>query len=65
MVPPGNLNKASHSMTLRVPDCRAAHAELDARGAKFRNAPVESEWEIHAVFRDPGGHLFEISEAKA
>ena len=28
-------------------------------------APVESEWEIRGFFRDPDGHLIEISEARA
>jgi catechol 2,3-dioxygenase-like lactoylglutathione lyase family enzyme len=54
----------SHSMTIRVPDCRSAHALLGSRGATFLEPPVESEWEIRAFFRDPDGHLIEISEAK-
>ena len=54
----------SHSMTIRVPDCRAAHALLVERGAAFLTAPVESEWEIRAFIRDPDGHLLEISVAK-
>jgi catechol 2,3-dioxygenase-like lactoylglutathione lyase family enzyme len=52
-------------MTIRVPDCRAAHATLVERGARFLTPPVESEWEIRAFFRDPDGHLIEISEAKS
>ena len=51
-------------MTIRVPDCRAAFATLGGRGAVFLTPPVESEWEIRAFFRDPDGHLVEISEAK-
>ena len=64
-VPPADPDRVSHSMTIRVPDCRAAHATLAARGASFLAEPVESEWEIRAFFRDPDGHLIEISEAKA
>jgi catechol 2,3-dioxygenase-like lactoylglutathione lyase family enzyme len=60
-----NVSTVSHSMTLRVKDCRAAYAELKERGANFLTAPVETEWEIRAFFRDPDGHLFEISESKA
>jgi catechol 2,3-dioxygenase-like lactoylglutathione lyase family enzyme len=63
--PPADPDTVSHSMTIRVPDCRAAHALLVARGAVFLAQPVESEWEIRAFFRDPDGHLLEISEAKA
>ena len=62
---PADPDRVSHSMTLRVPDCRAAHATLVARGAAFLTEPVESDWEIRAFFRDPDGHLIEISEAKA
>ena len=46
-------------------DCRAAYEELRRRGAAFLTPPVESAWEVRAFFRDPDGHLLEISEAKA
>ena len=52
-------------MTIRVPDARAAHATLVDRGAVFLAPLAESEWEIRGFFRDPDGHLFEISEAKS
>jgi catechol 2,3-dioxygenase-like lactoylglutathione lyase family enzyme len=61
---PADPDAVSHSMTIRVPDCRGAHATLEARGARFLAPPQESEWEIRAFFRDPDGHLLEISEAK-
>jgi len=63
--PPRDADDVSHSMTIRVPDCRAAHATLTERGATFLTPPVESDWEIRAFFRDPDGHLIEISESKA
>lgn len=62
--PPGDPDTVGHSMTIRVPDCRAAHATLVERGATFLSPPVESDWEIRAFFRDPDGHLLEISEAR-
>ena len=62
--PPRDADDVSHSMTIRVPDCRAAHATLTERGATFLTPPVESDWEIRAFFRDADGHLIEISEAK-
>ena len=62
--PPSDLDAVSHAMTIRVPDCRAAHATLTERGATFLTPPVESDWEIRAFFRDPDGHLLEISEAR-
>ena len=58
-------DRVSHSMTIRVPDCRAAFETLSARGAAFLTSPVESDWEVRAFFRDPDGHLLEISEAKS
>jgi catechol 2,3-dioxygenase-like lactoylglutathione lyase family enzyme len=61
---PSDPDHVSHSMTFRVPDCREAHRVLTARGAGFLAPPVESDWEIRAFFRDPDGHLLEISEAK-
>jgi catechol 2,3-dioxygenase-like lactoylglutathione lyase family enzyme len=57
-------HRVDHSFTMRVRDCRAAYEELQARGASFLTPPVESAWEVRAFFRDPDGHLLEISEAK-
>jgi catechol 2,3-dioxygenase-like lactoylglutathione lyase family enzyme len=61
---PADADRVSHAMTVRVPDCRAAHAVLVERGAEFLTPPVETEHEVRAFFRDPDGHLFEISEYK-
>jgi catechol 2,3-dioxygenase-like lactoylglutathione lyase family enzyme len=58
-------DRVSHSMTIRVPDARGAFETLRGRGAVFLAEPVESDWEIRAFFRDPDGHLLEISEAKS
>ena len=63
--PPSDPDTVAHSMTIRVLDCRGAHATLVERGAVFLTPPVESDWEIRAFFRDPDGHLIEISEAKS
>jgi catechol 2,3-dioxygenase-like lactoylglutathione lyase family enzyme len=60
-VDPGTV---SHSMTIRVPDCRAAYARLRARGARFLTPPVDYDWEVRAFFRDPDGHLLEISQTR-
>jgi catechol 2,3-dioxygenase-like lactoylglutathione lyase family enzyme len=60
-VDPGTV---SRSMTIRVPDCHAAYVTLRARGAQFLTPPVDYDWEVRAFFRDPDGHLLEISEAK-
>ncbi len=62
--PPPDPRTVSHEMTIRVADCRAAYTALRARGAVFLTPPVESAWEVRAFFRDPDGHLLEISQAK-
>jgi catechol 2,3-dioxygenase-like lactoylglutathione lyase family enzyme len=62
--PPADPNSVSHAITIRVQDCRGAYETLSGRGAEFLTPPVESEWEVRAFFRDPDGHLMEISEAK-
>ena len=64
MAPPADPDTASAELIVAVPDCRAAPAELTARGAAFLADPVEYAWEIRAFFRDPDGHLFEISQRK-
>jgi len=61
---PPDPRTASHEMMIAVPDCRAAHEELLARGTQFLNPPVEYEGEIRSFFRDPDGHLPELSEAR-
>jgi catechol 2,3-dioxygenase-like lactoylglutathione lyase family enzyme len=63
--PPEDPGTASHEMTIRVPDCRAAYETLRSRGAEFLTPPVEYDWEVRCFFRDPDGHLLEISESKS
>lgn len=62
--PPIDPRTATHEMTIRVPDCHGAYQTLRARGAEFLTPPVEYEWEVRCFFRDPDGHLLEISEAR-
>lgn len=64
MLPPDDPDRVSAELIFGVPDCRAAYETLSRRGARFLTPPVEYEWETRAFFRDPDGHLFEISEAK-
>ena len=60
--PPDDPDRVSHQLTLRVPDCRATYETLRQRGAAFLAPPVDRGGEIRAFFRDPDGHLIEISE---
>lgn len=60
--PPGDPDRVSTQLIFRVQDCRATFEFLRARGASFLTRPVDRGGEIRAFFRDPDGHLFEISE---
>ena len=59
---PSDPDRVSHQLTMRVPDCWAAYRTLRSRGAEFLAEPVDRGGEIRAFFRDPDGHLLEISE---
>ena len=61
---PADPERVGAEMIFGVPDCHAAYDTLRERGAVFLTPPVEYDWEIRAFFRDPDGHLFEISEAR-
>jgi catechol 2,3-dioxygenase-like lactoylglutathione lyase family enzyme len=61
--PPADPDRVSSAFTIRVPDCRAAYDILRSRGAEFLTPPVDHGWEVRCFFRDPDGHLFEISQA--
>ena len=60
--PPSDPDTVSHEFTIRVPDCKAAYEILKARGAEFLTPPVKWDYEIRCFFRDPDGHLLEISK---
>jgi catechol 2,3-dioxygenase-like lactoylglutathione lyase family enzyme len=60
---PPNPDTVSHAMTIRVPDCQASYEILKSRGAEFLTPPVDWGAEIRCFFRDPDGHLLEISQA--
>ncbi|MEM8861297.1 MAG: VOC family protein [Chloroflexota bacterium] len=63
-IPPEAPGRVSHSMTIRVPDCQHAYEVLKKRGAEFLTPPVNWGYELRAFFRDPDGHLFEISQVE-
>lgn len=62
--PPVDKNSVSHSFTIRVKDCRKSYVHLKRRGVVFISPPKDWGYEIRCFFRDPDGHLFEISEYK-
>ncbi|GAB4244353.1 MAG: VOC family protein [Ekhidna sp.] len=62
-IPPIEPNDVSHAFTIRVQDCIGCYETLKDRGAEFLTPPVDWGQEIRAFFKDPDGHLFEISQA--
>jgi catechol 2,3-dioxygenase-like lactoylglutathione lyase family enzyme len=49
--------------TVKVDDCRAAHAELVAKGVVFLNGPIDRPWGRRtAAFTDPSGNAWEIAQ---
>jgi catechol 2,3-dioxygenase-like lactoylglutathione lyase family enzyme len=63
-VPPDDLRRVSHSITILVPDCRVAYEVLGSRGAEFLTPPYDCGDEVRCFFRALDGHLLEISETK-
>jgi catechol 2,3-dioxygenase-like lactoylglutathione lyase family enzyme len=61
--PPPDPDIVSSSFTIRVPDCQESYEMLRSRGAEFITPPFDWGGEIRCFFRDPDGHLFEISQA--
>ena len=59
---PDDPDQVASQIIFRVSDCWATHRLLSDRGADFLTEPVDRGGEIRAFFRDPDGHLFEISE---
>ena len=62
--PPPDPDAVSHEMTIRVSDCHAAYETLRDRGAEFLTPPHDWGAEFRCFFRDPDGHLLEISEVR-
>ncbi|MEO0605116.1 MAG: VOC family protein [Myxococcota bacterium] len=59
---PADSDRPSAQLIFRVDDCRAAYAELSDKGVPFLAPPHDRGGEIRAFFRDPDGHLFEMSQ---
>ena len=53
---------ASMQLTLEVNDVDAVASDLQARGVKLLNGPMDRPWGIRtAAFQDPAGHIWEIA----
>lgn len=60
--PPAHPDRVSGQLVFRVDDCVALYRLLTERGVSFLAPPHVRDGETRAFFRDPDGHLFEISE---
>lgn len=49
---------------ISVTDCSAAYKELSARGVHFPSPPTENPWATVAIFKDPDGNLFTLTQFK-
>ena len=62
LAPPADPDRPSAQLIFRVDDCFGLYQLLSSRGADFLAAPHVRDGETRAFFRDPDGHLFEISQ---
>lgn len=60
---PGDPNRVSAFMNIRVADIDDAYRRWSAAGAEFLTEPQDRGAEIRAYMRDPDGHLIEVGEA--
>jgi len=51
-------------LVLVVDDCRAAYAQMEARGVEFTQEPVSRYGSVDAGFRDPSGNGWKMIEAR-
>ena len=63
--PPQLSQSVSHSFTILVENCNQSYEILKNRGVVFITPPYDWGAEIRCFFKDPDGHLFELSEHKA
>jgi len=61
--PPGDLNKVSSFLNLRVADIWACYSQWQAKGARFLTEPLDNHGaELRCYMRDPDGYLIEVGQ---
>ncbi|HEY1012688.1 MAG TPA: VOC family protein [Herpetosiphonaceae bacterium] len=45
-------------------DCHATYAELKAGGVEFVSPPQEQPYGVEAVFKDPSGNIFSLTQRR-
>jgi catechol 2,3-dioxygenase-like lactoylglutathione lyase family enzyme len=59
---PGDPQRVSSFLNIRVRDIAAVYAEWSSRGAEFLTPPKQHQYEIRCYIRDPDGHLIEVGQ---
>jgi catechol 2,3-dioxygenase-like lactoylglutathione lyase family enzyme len=59
---PGDPDRVSSFLNIRVRDIAAVYAEWSARGAQFLTPPKQHQYEIRCYIRDPDGYLIEVGQ---
>jgi catechol 2,3-dioxygenase-like lactoylglutathione lyase family enzyme len=62
---PGDLDRVSGFLNIRVSDIHAIYELWTGRGAQFLTPPSERGPEIRCYLRDPDGHLIEVGQLTA
>jgi catechol 2,3-dioxygenase-like lactoylglutathione lyase family enzyme len=59
---PGDPDRVSSFLNIRVTDIHARYAEWSAKGAQFLTPPKQHAYEIRCYIRDPDGYLIEVGQ---
>ena len=59
---PGDPNRVSSFVNIRVKDIETVYSLWSARGAQFLTPPKQHQYEIRCYIRDPDGHLIEVGQ---
>jgi catechol 2,3-dioxygenase-like lactoylglutathione lyase family enzyme len=59
---PGDPDRVSSFLNIRVTDIHAVYAEWTARGAQFLTPPKQHQYEIRCYIRDPDGYIIEVGQ---
>ena len=62
LVPPGDPDRVSTFLNIRVADIQRAYDRWSERGAVFLTPPKQHETEIRCYMRDPDGYLIEVGQ---
>lgn len=63
LVIPGNPDRVSAFLNLRVTDIATLYRDTTARGAAWLTPPIDRGPEIRGYLRDPDGHLIEVGQS--